>query len=313
MRKPKLVVVGSLNMDIVVETERYPLVGETLMGDKISFIPGGKGANQAIAGARLGAETAIIGAVGDDIFGGQLLSSLQENGVDVSGVKQVASMSTGIASIYVSEGDNSIVVVPGANSKVEPADIDRHEDKLRQADVVLLQLEIPVETVLYAARKAKSLGKTVVLNPAPAQPLPGGLFQYVDYLTPNRTELSRYTRMDTESQSLEIAMQCMREMGAAHVVTTLGAEGSAYLAEDGKIRLKQGYKVSIVDTTGAGDCYNAGLAYALAGESSLDEAIEFASLVSALAVTKFGAQAGMPTEEEVKRFKAAQEDDKWEL
>lgn len=313
MRKPRLVVVGSLNMDIVVETERYPLVGETLMGDKVSFIPGGKGANQAIAGARLGAETAIIGAVGDDTFGGQLLSSLQENGVDVSGVKQIANMSTGIASIYVSEGDNSIVVVPGANYRVEPADIDRHEDKLRQADIVLLQLEIPVETVLYAARKAKELGKTVVLNPAPAQPLPGELFQYVDYLTPNRTELSRYTRMETNSQSLEKAMQCMRGMGAAHVVTTLGAEGSAYLAEDGKMQLKRGYKVPIVDTTGAGDCYNAGLAYALADGSSLDKAIEFASLVSALAVMKFGAQAGMPTEEEVKRFKVERESNKPEL
>ncbi|WP_129726079.1 ribokinase [Ectobacillus funiculus] len=306
MSKPKLVVVGSLNMDIVVETERYPLVGETLMGDKVSFIPGGKGANQATAGARLGAETAIIGAVGDDLFGGQLLNSLQENGVDVSGVKQVAGMSTGIASIYVSEGDNSIVVVPGANYRVEPADIDRHEDKLRQADVVLLQLEIPVETVLYVARKAKSLGKTVVLNPAPAQPLPRELFEYIDYLTPNRTELSRYTRMDTDDQSLEKAMQCMRETGAAHVITTLGAEGSAYLTEEGTMQLKRGYKVPTVDTTGAGDCYNAGLACAIADGRSLDEAIEFASLASALAVTKFGAQAGMPTEAEVIRFKEEQ-------
>jgi ribokinase len=306
MNKPKLVVIGSLNMDIVVETERYPQVGETLLGDKVRFIPGGKGANQAVAGARLGAETALIGAVGEDAFGEQLLGSLLEDGVDISGVKRVAGMATGIASIYVAEGDNSIVVVPGANYRVEPADIDRHEDKLKEADIVLLQLEIPVETVVYAARKAKSLGKTVVLNPAPAQPLPEELFGLVDYFTPNRTELGRYTGIDAQGESLQEAMLRMKEMGAAHIVTTLGSEGSAYLSEDGALRLKPGYKVPVIDTTGAGDCYNAGLARSIAAGSTLEEAIDFASLVSALAVTKFGAQAGMPTEEEALRFAAEQ-------
>lgn len=306
MSKPKLLVIGSLNMDIVVETERYPRVGETLLGEKVSFIPGGKGANQAVAGARLGAETAMIGAVGDDAFGDQLLGSLRKDGVDVSGVKHVSGTATGVASIYVAEGDNSIVVVPGANYRVEPIDIDRNLNKLKQADIVLLQLEIPVETVLCAARKAKELGKTVVLNPAPAQPLPEELFRYVDYMTPNRTELGRYTGMDAEGEALEKAMLRMKEMGAAHVVTTLGAEGSAYLTEDGAMRLKPGYKVPVVDTTGAGDCYNAGLACSLAAGRGLEEAIDFASLVSALAVTKFGAQTGMPTEEEALRFAAEQ-------
>ncbi|MGM0881793.1 MAG: ribokinase [Bacillota bacterium] len=302
MNKPRLVVIGSLNMDIVVETDRYPQIGETIMGEGIRFIPGGKGANQAVAGARLGAETAMIGAVGEDAFGEELLRCLQEDGVDVSGIKRVAGMATGVASIYVAEGDNSIVVVPGANSRVEPADIDRSEDKLRQADIVLLQLEIPVETVVYAARKAKSLGKTVVLNPAPAQPLPDELFGLVDYMTPNRSELSRYTGMDTEREALEPAMRRMKEMGAAYIVTTLGAEGSTYLDDNGSMHTIPGYKVPVVDTTGAGDCYNAGLALSIASGRSLEEAIAFASLVSALAVTKFGAQAGMPTEAEARRF-----------
>ncbi|MOA12775.1 Ribokinase [compost metagenome] len=156
--------------------------------------------------------------------------------------------------------------------------------------------------MLYAARKAKSLGKIVVLNPAPAQPLPDEIFSYVDYITPNRSELSRYTGMDADGESLQTAMQRMKELGAAHVVTTLGASGSAYLDEEGKVRTISGYNVPTVDTTGAGDCYNAGLALAITQDKSLDKAVDYAGLVSALAVTKFGAQAGMPTEEEVQHF-----------
>ncbi|MBA9087956.1 ribokinase [Fontibacillus solani] len=306
MNKPRVVVIGSLNMDIVVETERSPQVGETLLGERIRFIPGGKGANQAVAASRLGAETAMIGAVGDDAFGQELLNALRDDGVDVTGVNCISNMTTGVASIYVTEGDNSIVVVPGANYKVMTDDIDKNEDKLKQADIVLLQLEIPVDTVLHAARKAKSLGKIVVLNPAPAQPLPNEIFSYVDYITPNRSELSRYTGIDAGGESLETAMQRMKQMGANHVVTTLGASGSAYLSDDGKVRMISGYKVPTVDTTGAGDCYNAGLAIAVTQGKSLDKAVDYAGLVSALAVTKFGAQAGMPAEADVRCFAAEQ-------
>lgn len=302
MNRPKLVVIGSLNMDIVVETNAYPQVGETITGQRVRFIPGGKGANQAVAGARLGAETVMIGAVGDDAFGEELLNSLQKDGVDMAGVKRVEGTSSGIASIYVAEGDNSIVVVPGANGLVEPADIDRCEDKLKEADIVLLQLEIPVETVLYAARKAKALGKLVVLNPAPAQELPEELFGLADYLTPNRTELGGYTGMSADGDSLEPAIRRMMELGSAHVVTTLGAGGSAYLDEEGKLVRIAGYKMPVVDTTGAGDCYNAALAVALGSGRTLRDAVDYASMASALAVTKFGAQTGMPTEEEVARF-----------
>lgn len=304
MNKTRVVVIGSLNMDIVVETQQYPQVGETLLGERVRFIPGGKGANQAVAAARLGAETAMIGAVGDDAFGQELLNALQMDGIDVSGVKRLSGTATGVASIYVAEGDNSIVVVPGANYLVEPVDIDRNEERLKRADIVLLQLEIPVETVLYAAKKAKSLGKTVVLNPAPAQPLPDELFGCVDYITPNRSELSRYTGMEADGESLGPAMRRMKELGAAHVVTTLGADGSAYLDDDGGVRTLPGHQVKVVDTTGAGDCYNAGLAVSIARGRSLRDTVDYAALVSALAVTKFGAQAGMPTEEEVRIFAA---------
>lgn len=305
MNKPKIVVIGSINMDIVIETGRFPQVGETLLGERVRFTPGGKGANQAVAAARLGADTAMIGAVGDDAFGQELLRTLQADGVDVTGVKQIQGTATGIASICVAEGDNSIIIVPGANYQVKPADIDLGESLLRQADIVLLQLEIPVETVVYAARKAKLLGKTVVLNPAPAQQLPEELFGFVDYMTPNQTELSRYSGLDAEGEALEQAMRRMKGMGVAHVITTLGAHGSAYLADGGRLRKLPGYKVPVVDTTGAGDCYNAGLALSIATGRSLEEAAHFASLVSAVAVTKFGAQAGMPTEAEAITFAKA--------
>lgn len=304
MDTTRVVVIGSLNMDIVVETEQYPQVGETLMGQRVAFTPGGKGANQAVAAARLGAETTMIGAVGSDAFGEELLRSLQDSGVNVDGVKRLDGVATGTAVISVVSGDNSIIVIPGANYKVKPSDIDIHEDKLRQADIVLLQLEIPVETVSYAAKKAKSLGKTVVLNPAPAQPLPDELIACVDYITPNRTELGRYTEMGTDGEELERAMQAMKAKGAAHVVTTLGDAGSAYLDDDGNLRTIPGYSVEVIDTTGAGDCYNAGLAVSLARGLSLPESIRYATLVSALAVTKFGAQKGMPTKEEASRFAA---------
>lgn len=313
MTQPKVAVIGSLNMDIVVEARQIPQIGETLLGDRVRFIPGGKGANQAVAAARLGASTSMIGAVGADNFGEDLLAALRKEGVDVSGVKRLADTATGVASIYVADGDNSILVVPGANDQVTPADIDQHLDKLKEADIVLLQLEIPVQTVFYAARIAKSLGKKVILNPAPARELPQEIYEYIDYITPNRTELVRYAGLGagmtdatdtthTNSDFIRMAMQRLKELGAAQVITTLGAEGSAFLDEVGEVRTVAGHVVSVVDTTGAGDCFNAALAIALVQGQSLKEAIQYASQASALAVTKFGAQAGMPTADEVRQF-----------
>ncbi|WP_331436779.1 PfkB family carbohydrate kinase [Gordoniibacillus kamchatkensis] len=187
---------------------------------------------------------------------------------------------------------------------MRPEEIELHEQLLNAADLILLQLEIPVETVDYAVRKASELGKPILLNPAPAQALPEDLYPLIDYMTPNRTELGVLTGLDLETEpgSLQAAMLALKNKGVRNVITTLGAEGSAYLTEDGEFGKLPGYKVPVVDTVGAGDSYNAGLAYALSTGYTLKEAVAFASRVSALAVTKYGAQEGMPTIQEVERF-----------
>jgi ribokinase len=302
MKIPHIVVIGSLNMDIVIEADRYPHPGETILGHNARFIPGGKGANQAVAAARLGAKTTMIGAVGADSFGQELLLALDADRISRNSVKVVDGSSTGIASIFLSSGDNSIVVVPGANHQLLAEDIDKYDDIIQDADIILLQLEIPLETVCHAAKKAKAFGKTVILNPAPAQALPDDLLRNVDYMTPNRTELSLLTGMNTEGEELEAAMRSLIQMGVTHVVTTLGADGSAFVEKGGILQKVSGYKVSVIDTTGAGDSFNAGLAYSLALRSSLEQSVSFAAKVSALAVTRFGAQAGMPSSKEVALF-----------
>jgi ribokinase len=299
---PRILVVGSLNMDLVVEAERAPQMGETILGKRIHYLPGGKGANQAVAAARLGARTTMIGAVGTDGFGDSLLQALAAEGIETAGVKRVEEAATGIASILLADGDNSIVVVPGANGLCTAEDLDRCEERFAEADVVLLQLEIPVETVLHAARLAKKHGKTVVLNPAPARVLPAELLACVDVLTPNRSELALLAGVDVGADGLEAAMRRVVEMGVRQVVTTLGAEGSAFLDEYGIVERRASYRVPVVDTTGAGDSFNAGLAVALAEKQSLGVAMTFASKVSALAVMKLGAQTGMPGREAVEEF-----------
>jgi ribokinase len=301
MSKPRILVIGSINMDIVMETKRFPLIGETILGDNVSFIPGGKGANQAVAAARLGGQTSIIGAVGDGTFGDQLLNSLSKNNVDISAVKRIRNGKTGMASICVANEDNTIIVIPGANHQLTPDDIS--EEKIKEHDIVLLQLEIPIATVLYTARKAKSFGKTVILNPAPATTLPEELFQYIDFITPNTTELAHITKQNPDREKIDQAMKHMQKMGPKQVITTLGKKGAAYFAENGSLLFQQSFQVPVVDTTGAGDCFNGALAVAVARGDSMKDAVEFASIAAALAVTKLGAQSGMPTEKEVHQFK----------
>ncbi|QRG66408.1 ribokinase [Brevibacillus choshinensis] len=300
-KPPQVVVIGSLNMDIVVEADRPPLMGETVHGNQVHFIPGGKGANQAVASARLGAKTTMIGAVGSDAFGAGLLQALGQEGIDVGAVKTIEGSHTGVASIVLSQGDNQIIVVAGANGQVTVADIDQSEDKIAQADVVLLQLEIPLQTVIYAAAKAKQLGKTVVLNPAPARELPDELLQNVDVLIPNESELYLLAKVGAEVE-LEKAMDMLLQKGVATVVTTLGSKGAAYLTAAGESGLVNSHPVQVVDTTGAGDSFNAGFSYALAGGAPVEAAVSFATKVAALAVTKLGAQAGMPTLAQVEEF-----------
>ncbi|GAA0133358.1 ribokinase [Paenibacillus sp. YSY-4.3] len=302
MRQPNIVVVGSLNMDIVVKVERTPEIGETLLGEEVHFIPGGKGANQAVAAARLGAKVTMVGAVGDDAFGAELRQSLEQNGVGAAAVRISAGESTGMASILLVQGDNQIVVVPGANASCTPEDVYLHEELFAQADVVVLQLEIPVETVTAAAELARKYGKIVILNPAPAQSLPEKLLENTDYITPNRSELGLLTELEVSGTAWKSAAEQLIRMGPGQVVITLGSEGAAYMTEDGTMEKKSAHRVSVVDTTGAGDTFNGSLAYALGTGAGLEDAVSFAVAASALSVTKLGAQTGMPKYEEVMEF-----------
>lgn len=298
--KPAIVIIGSLNMDIVIEADRQPQMGETILGNKITFLPGGKGANQAVAVARLGARTAMIGAVGNDAFGQQLIASLDREGIDTSAIKTVDGEVTGLASILLAEGDNCIVCIPGANAHCTPEDIDRNLSIIEESDMILLQMEIPLDTIRYAITTAKRLGKRVILNPAPAQPLPDDVLQQVDYLTPNLSELQ--ILLDTTEGDVGELVQQLLARKVDHVVVTLGDEGAMFAGQEGVEGKVSSHKVDVVDTTGAGDAFNAGLAFALATNKSLHDAVVFANATAALSVLKYGAQNGMPVLEAVMEF-----------
>ncbi|MUT64569.1 ribokinase [Paenibacillus sp. NEAU-GSW1] len=302
MKTPHIAVIGSLNMDIVVSISRFPVAGETLTGREAHFIPGGKGANQAVAAARLGAKTTMAGAVGGDAFGKQLLESMSRNGVDNGHIAVMDGEATGIASIMLSPEDNMIVVVPGANGKVSPESVQSFESVIAEADIVLLQLEVPLDAVAEAAQLAKKHQKLVVLNPAPAQKLPQALLDCVDVITPNRSELELLTGLKATEGRLEEAIDRLMELGPKSVVTTLGSDGAVLKQAGGALEMMKAYSVPVVDTVGAGDAFNAGLAFSLASGRELHEAVGFAAKVSGLAVTKFGAQDGMPTMAEVEAF-----------
>jgi ribokinase len=300
---PHIAVIGSLNMDVVVEAERPPKMGETVSGQKVHFLPGGKGANQAVALARLGARVSMIGSVGRDAFGDELKRALMMEGMTLDALKTVEEVATGTAHILIAQGDNQILVVPGANDHCLPCDIALHEEMIAQADAVLLQLEIPLETVCCAAEVAKKHRKLVILNPAPARKLPDKALQNIDVITPNQFELGLLAEMEwTGTDGIGPAMEKLLNGGIGQVVVTLGAKGAAFLERGKTLRAIPGIQTPVVDTTGAGDAFNAGLAYALATKKSLADAVRFAVQVSALSVTKMGAQKGMPTLDEVRAF-----------
>lgn len=295
-----IIVIGSLNADLVVKSPRFPQPGETISGEDLQIIPGGKGANQAVAAARQGVGVAMVGRVGSDSFGPFLLENLKSNQVNTSHVL-VDESATGTAIIVVdANGQNSIVLSPGANGKVTPADVD--SASFLNAKLLLLQLEIPTPTVLRAAQKARENGLTVILNPAPAKSLPAELLANVDILIPNESELALLTNLPVnDASSAEVAAKELLKLGIKTVIVTLGSKG-ALLVTSTQVTHIDAYKVSVVDTTAAGDAFIGGFASAMLSGSSLEESVRYGCACGALATTKFGAQPSLPTKEETTRF-----------
>lgn len=294
-------VFGSLNMDLVCQTPRLPQAGETILGTHFATLPGGKGANQAVAAARLGAPTTMIGRVGEDDFGRQLIAGLQGAGVDASGVAVDGAVATGVAAIAVDgAGQNTIVVVPGANGQISDGDVDRLTARLRPGDLVLLQFEVPLPLVMVAAKAAKAQGATVVVDPAPARTdLPPEFFRMVDILTPNQVEAGQLTGLAvTDIATATAAAQQLVQRGVAIAIVKLGELG-AVVAENHRTFHRPALPVKAVDTVAAGDAFNGGLAVALAEAMDLDAAVEFASAVAAAAVMVPGAQSSMPVRSRV--------------
>ena len=308
---PNILVVGSLNTDLVVRAPRFPQPGETISGEDLQVIPGGKGANQAVAAARLGANVSMLGRVGQDGFGDFLLENLKANHVDAQLVQREAA-STGTATIIVdANGQNSIVLSPGANGKVSPADVENVS--FVHHELLLLQLEIPMPTVLAAAQRAREKNVRVILNPAPARQLPDELITLTDFLIPNETELSLLTGTDVNDlSSAEAAARALLGRGTKNVIVTLGSRGALVVDSDTSKQVDT-YQVNVVDTTAAGDAFIGGFATKLLESARLlanpqgkataiQEAVRYGCACGALATTKFGAQPSLPTAEEVERF-----------
>ncbi|WP_266180099.1 ribokinase [Dyella humicola] len=290
----RVVVVGSINMDLVTLASRFAAPGETLLGERFLTVHGGKGANQAVAAARLGADVTLIGALGDDAFGEQLHAGLAHEGISLEHVARIPDCGSGTASITVAQGENHIIVVPAANARVTPAQIERAQSTLASADAILVQMEIPLDAVEATLRLGHSLGKPVILNPAPAQPLPLEWLKLARYLTPNQHELAILLDAGPAED-----FRALMQRSPAPVVLTHGAEGAWY-CDAGEPVHQSGFKIDVVDSTGAGDTFNAALAVFL--HEGLPAAVRKACAAAALSVSKLGAQGGMPRLDELDRW-----------
>lgn len=300
MKPKKILVVGSSNTDMVIKTSHFPAPGETILGGEFLMNAGGKGANQAVASARLGGRVTFVTKVGNDIFGRQSVHQLKAEGINVDFVAVDPEMPSGTALITVdSRGENTIVVAPGSNGTLSPGDVDRALTELDEAEFVLMQLEIPVPTVEYVIRIASEKQKKVLLNPAPATPLSDELLQKLFLITPNKTEAEILTgiKVSDEKSALQAAMFLYCK-GVEIVIVTLGAAG-AFLLKDGKGELIGAPKVTAVDTTAAGDTFNGALAVALSEGKDIREAVVFANQAASISVTRIGAQASIPYRHEI--------------
>jgi ribokinase len=300
-----ILIVGSLNMDIVVRSPRIPKPGETILGSEMHMIPGGKGANQAVAAARLGARATMVGRLGQDAFAKPLLENLEASQIDHTYVISDSVSTTGVALIVVDDiGENSIVVASGSNMRLSPADIDNAEAAFKGAKVVLLQLENPKETVLRAAELARAHSVRVILNPAPAQTLPKALLALVDVLIPNETETAQLTGMPVSNlEDLKEAAAALLVKGVGAVILTLGDQGALLTRESDTI-LVPAYKVNVIDTTAAGDAFVGGFSVAFAEGKPMEEAVRWGNAAGALAATKLGAQTSLPGRPEVEALLA---------
>lgn len=299
----KICVIGSLNMDLVVNVDEMPKKGQTLIGGNFKEVPGGKGANQAVAIAKLGGDVSMIGKVGNDGFGQTLINALKANNVKTDYI-QIENCSSGVAMITVDKNaENSIVVAPGANFRVLREDIDKCIDSIKQSDIVVVQLETPLDTIKYALQESKQLDKYTILNPAPAVKLDEDIIKNVDLLTPNETELEILSGVKIENEEDIIkAAQVMIQKGVKQLIVTLGSKGSLYIDKD-NVKFKESYKVDAIDTTAAGDSYTGALSVALSQDKDIEEAMDFASKVGALCVMKEGAQTSLPTIQDVLNFR----------
>jgi len=282
----RIVVVGSINMDLLTQAPRFVGPGETILGERFVTVPGGKGANQAVAAARLGAEVALVGALGVDAFGRQLRQGLASEGIDLDHVAHLHDDASGTASITIAGGENQIIVVPGANARVTPARMEQAQESIRRADAVLVQMEIPLDTVEATVRLGARLNVPVILNPAPAQQLPVEWLKLARYATPNQHELAILLGADPATDFRELM-----QVAPCPIVLTRGSEGAWYREQGDPIH-QNGFPVEVVDSTGAGDTFNAALAVFL--HEGLPEAVRKACAAAALSVTRLGAQGGMP-------------------
>ena len=301
----KLTVLGSINADHVIQVPHFPQPGETLSGQNYHIVYGGKGANQAVAAARLGAKVDFIACIGEDKIGLEMKQAFQKDGINTDSIATIQGETTGIAMIQVADsGENSIVISAGANAHLTTDIVDKFKQKILDADALLMQLETPLDAIIYATKIAKQAGKHTVLNPAPAKALPDELLAQLTMITPNETETELLTGVKVvDEQSAAQAAAVFHQKGVAIVLITLGAKG-VFISHNALQKIIPGFRVQAKDTTAAGDTFNGALVTALLEQKSLEEAIQFAHAAAAISVTRFGAQTSIPSRQETLDFLA---------